>query len=321
MGGLSFNFEGPETKRENELRRRLVDLNVRSLQSDPRTMTPEEQGVAADQEYAVYNDPNTTPGRRAVAMQRMGQFGGQVAVQGYGNVPAMFSSDDALAIKQNQFNTMARGLAYANKSIAEAQASGDTALAQALTVARDDSYKSAKDMMKKLPVNKIDELTDYKSLVDLGKSTVDSISSPNLYGPLMGRVNPALAATVGNPDYTKMMQSFSGVNNQILKARSGGAVTDDEAKRFRAEIGDPTSNDFKDRMTAFTAQRRREYLTKLQVLRDVGYDIPDTLLPDDLREAMGAGKKSAEKADATGAPSRQVITTTIDANGRIVIPK
>jgi hypothetical protein len=325
MGGLNFNFEGPEAKKERELRQRLTDLSVRQMQSDPRTMTPEEQGTTADQEYAIYNDPNTSPGRRAVAMQRMGQIGGQVAVQGYGNVPAMFSHDDAMRIRQNQFETTAQALAYANQKIAEAQAAGNPALAQAYTVARDDSYKSAKDSMKKLPIKEIGELTDYKSLVDLGKTANESITSPSLYGPYNGRVNPMLAATTGYPDYTKMMQAFSGVNNQILKARSGGAVTDQEAARFQAEIGDPKSNDFPDRMQSFTAQRKREYLTKLQVLRDSGYEIPDTLLPDEIREAMGGANKQfggAQNAQKNNAPtSRPVIQTTIDANGKIVIQK
>jgi hypothetical protein len=182
-------------------------------------------------------------------------------------------------------------------------------------------YKSAKDNFKKLPIKEIGELTDYKALVDLGKFANESITSTDLYGPIRGRVNPAIASTYGYPDYTKMMQAFSGVQNQILKARSGGNVTDSEAKRFMAEIGDPSANDFADRMMAFGAQRRREYLGKLQVLRDSGYDIPDTLLPDDLRENLGTGKKASGKSDSTGTPARQVIQTTIDANGNIVIPR
>jgi len=321
MGGLSFNFEGPEAKKERELRQRLTDLSVRKMASDPQTMDPNERGNLIDQEQAIYNDPNATPGRRAVANQRMMEYGGMVNVPGLGNMPSVTTAEKVNQAMATKFETAAQGLAYANQRIAEAQAAGNQGLAQALTVARDDMYKSAKDNFKKLPIKEIGELTDFKSLVDLGSTAIGSITSENLYGPVRGRVNPAIASTYGYPDYTKMMQAFSGVNNQILKARSGGAVTDQEAERFRAEIGDPNSNDFPDRMKMFTAQRKREYLGKLQVLRDSGYDIPDTLLPDDLRESIGSGKKATGRGEPAGTPSRQVIQTTIDANGRIVIPQ
>jgi len=321
MGGLSFNFEGPEAKKERELRQRLTDLSVKKLAADKDIMDADVRGSLIDQEQAIYNDPNTTPGRKAVANQRMMEYGGAVNVPGLGNMPSVTPAEKVNQAMATKFETAAQGLAYANQRIAEAQAAGNQGLAQALTVARDDMYKSAKVNFKKLPIKEIGELTDYKSLVDLGRTAINSITSENLYGPVRGRVNPAIASTYGYPDYTKMMQAFSGVNNQILKARSGGAVTDQEAERFRAEIGDPNSNDFPDRMNLFTAQRRREYLGKLQVLRDSGYDIPDTLLPDDLRENLGTGGKASGKASATGTPSRQVIQTTIDANGNIVIPR
>jgi hypothetical protein len=291
------------------------------MASDPQVMDPNERGSLIDQEQAIYNDPNATPGRRAVANQRMMEYGGMVNVPGLGNIPSVTPTEKVNQAMATKFETAAQGLAYANQRIAEAQASGNQGLAQALTVARDDMYKSAKDNFKKLPIKEIGELTDYKSLVDLGATAIGSITSEDLYGPVRGRVNPAIASTYGYPDYTKMMQAFSGVNNQILKARSGGAVTDQEAERFRAEIGDPNSNDFPDRMKMFTAQRRREYLGKLQVLRDSGYDIPDTLLPDDLRGSIGSAKKPVAKGEPAGAPSRQVIQTTIDENGRIVIPR
>lgn len=321
MGGLSFNFEGPEAKKERELRQRLTDLSVKKLAADKDIMDADVRGSLIDQEQAIYNDPNVSPGRRAVANQRMMEYGGAVNVPGLGNIPSVTPADKINEAKATQFETAARGLAYANQKIAEAQAAGNQGLAQAYTVARDDAYKSAKDNFKKLPIKEVNELTDYKALVDLGKFANESISSSDLYGPIRGRINPMIASTYGYPDYTQMMQAFSGVQNQILKARSGGNVTDSEAKRFMDEIGDPNANDFADRMRAFGAQRRREYLGKLQVLRDTGYDIPDTLLPDDLRENLGIGKKASGKADSTGTSSRQVITTTIDANGNIVIPR
>lgn len=315
---FKFDIEGPETKAENELRRKLTDLSVRKLAADPQTMDPMARANIIDQEQAIYNDPNTTPGRRAVAGQRMMDYGGAVNVPGLGNIPAVTSPDAVSRAMASKFETAAQGLAYANQKIAEANASGNQQLAQALTVARDDMYKSAKDNFKKLPVKEINDLSEYKSLVDLGKTAIDSITGENLYGPIMGRVNPLIASTSGYPDYTKMMQAFSGVNNQILKARSGGAVTDDEAKRFQAEIGDPNANDFPDRMKAFTAQRKREYMTKLQAFRDSGFEIPDSLLPDDIRQIMSENKKSYNQPQQA---QQQVIQTTIDKNGRIVLPQ
>jgi hypothetical protein len=321
MGGFTFNIEGPKGKADRELREKLMELNVKKMAMDKDIMDRAQRGNLIDEEQRIANDPNTTPGRRAVAQQTMMDYGGAVNVPGLGNIPAVTSADKIGEAKLNQFMSTAQQLDFANRQISDAQASGNQSLAQALTVARDDMYKSAKDNFKKLPIKEIGELTDYKSLVDLGATAIGSITSEDLYGPVRGRVNPAIASTYGYPDYTKMMQAFSGVNNQILKARSGGAVTDQEAERFRAEIGDPNSNDFPDRMKMFTAQRKREYLGKLQVLRDSGYDIPDTLLPDEIREKIGSPKKTGAKGEPSGTSSRQVIQTTIDENGRIVIPR
>jgi len=318
---FKFDIEGPETKAENELRRKLTDLSVRKLAADPQTMDPSTRASLIDQEQAIYNDPNTTPGRRAVASQRMMEYGGAVNVPGLGNIPSVTPAETVNQAMATKFETAARGLAYANQKIAEANASGNQALAQALTVARDDMYKSAKDNFKKLPVKEINDLSEYKSLVDLGKTANDAITDSGLYGPIRGRINPIIASTSGYPDYTKMMQAFSGVNNQILKARSGGAVTDQEALRFQNEIGDPNANDFPDRMRAFAAQRKREYLTKLQAFRDSGFEIPDTLLPDEIRATISSGGKNSGKNENMAPSGKQVITTTIDENGRIVIPK
>lgn len=315
---FKFDIEGPETKAENELRRKIADLTIRKLAADPQTMDPVSRANIVDQEQAIYNDPNTTPGRRAVAGQRMMDYGGSVSVPGLGNIPASTTAeaiDTAMAAK---FESIGQRLAYANQKIAEANASGNPQLAQALVVARDAMYSSAKDNFKKLPIKEINDLSEYKSLVDLGKTAIDSITGEELYGPVRGRINPLIASTSGYPDYTKMMQAFSGVNNQILKARSGGAVTDDEAKRFQAEIGDPTANDFPDRMKAFTAQRKREYMTKLQAFRDSGFEIPDSLLPDDIRQIISENKKSSSQPKQS---QQQVIQTTIDKNGRIVLPQ
>ena len=310
---FKFDIEGPVTKKQRELDQRLRELQTRNLQMQLEREDPIARGNLIDQSLSILNDPNSSQGQKSAAYARLGELGGTRQVEGIGQVPVAIPQNEIDRNLYERTESMANRLEFVNQQIQDARAAGNMARAASLEAARDAQFKSAKENFKKLPIKSAEDLADMKSIIDLGQQAVGAIS-PNLYGPIEGRVQAGMASLGMSPDYTKMSQMFSGVRNQILKARSGGAVTPQEADRFIEEIGSPTSGDFGQRMEFFTQQRRREYLDKLQALQEAGYDIPDSLKFSTSR----GGTAQGAQATTEQAGGRQVIRYVRDAQGNLV---
>jgi len=273
---FQFNIEGPETKKQRELQMQNAELNARILQRSLEKEDPMVRGKQIDESLAIFNDPNSTQGQKSAAWARMNELSGSRMVEGFGQVPLAIPQNEVDRNLYERTEAMANRLEFMNQQIQEAKASGNMARAASLEQARDIQFKSAKENWKKLPIKSAEDLADIKSVIDLGQQALTAVR-PDLYGPIDAPLG-ALGASVGMaPDYTKMNQAFAGVRNQILKARSGGAVTPQEADRFIEEIGTPMAGDFGDRLQLFTVQRKGEYMNKLQALQDAGYEIPDSL--------------------------------------------
>jgi len=178
---------------------------------------------------------------------------------------------------------------------------------------RDIQFKNAKDNFKKLPIKQAEDLVEFKNLVELG-SKAFSTTSENLYGPVSGRIEAGKSYLGMSPDFTTMNQAYAGVRNQILKARAGAAVTPSEAVRFLEEIGDPYTGDYPQRLESFTAQRRKEYLDKLQTYQEAGFDIPPSLQFGKGSDA-GATQQGQQAQGATGVVGKYM---TDPATGKVM---
>jgi hypothetical protein len=288
---FKFNIEGPETKKAREAEMQERALRSRILQMSIEKEDPVARGLAIDQSLQILQDPQSTTGQKAAAYARAGELGGTRQVEGIGAVPTVIPEDQVNDVMARRTQMGAQRLASINQQIDQAEQSGDRYSANALRSMRDIQFKNAKDNFKKLPIKQAEELVEYKNLVELSSSAIAS-TSDNLYGPFQGRLEAGKSVFGASPDYTKMEQAFSGVRNQILKARSGAAVTPSEAERFLQEIGDPFRGDYGQRLETFTSQRRKEYLDKLQAYQEAGFDIP---------ESLQIGKGSAASAGQAGA--------------------
>jgi hypothetical protein len=307
---FKFDIEGPETKKQRELDQRLRELQTKNLQMQLEREDPTSRGAAIDVELAALQDPNATTGRRAAAYARLGELGGTRQVEGIGAIPTVVPEEQVNEILNLRTQMGAQRLASINQQIDQAKQAGDMYSASGLEAMRDMQFKNVKDNFKKLPIKQVDELVEYKNLVDLGTKAIET-TSPNLYGPVAGRVQAGLAAFGQSPDFTQMNQAYSGVRNQILKARAGAAVTPSEAERFLQEIGDPYAGDFAQRLETFTSQRRREYLEKLQAFQEAGFEIPRSL-------QMGAISDEGVRQQPQSVGQRQVIRFVRDASGNLV---
>jgi len=296
--------------RQRELDQRVRELQARSLEAQLAKEDPEARAKAIDVELQALSAPEATTGRRAAAYARLGELGGTRQVEGLGQIPTVIPEDQVNDILNRRTQMGAQRLAAINQQIDQAKQAGDMYSASALEAVRDMQFKNVKDNFKKLPIKQAEELVEYKSLVDLGTRAIEK-TQPNLYGPLAGRVQAGLAAFGQSPDFTAMNQAYSGVRNQILKARAGAAVTPSEAERFLQEIGDPYAGDFAQRLETFTAQRRREYLDKLQAYQEAGFEIPRSLQMGGVGEAA---TQDQEKPSTGGVIGKY----TIDPSGQVI---
>jgi hypothetical protein len=315
--GIQFNIEGPETKKQRELQMQNAELNARILQRSLEKEDPMVRGKQIDESLAIFNDPNSTQGQKSAAWARMNELSGSRMVEGFGQVPLAIPQNEVDRNLYERTEAMANRLEFMNQQIQEAKASGNMARAASLEQARDIQFKSAKENWKKLPIKSAEDLADIKSVIDLGQQALTAVR-PDLYGPIDAPLG-ALGASVGMaPDYTKMNQAFAGVRNQILKARSGGAVTPQEADRFIEEIGTPMAGDFGDRLQLFTVQRKGEYMNKLQALQDAGYEIPDSLKFSTSRVGTQQGAQAPAGQGAGQAGERPRLKFVRDAQGNYV---
>jgi len=262
--------------RQRALDERVRELQAKSLEASLLKEDPEARARAIDAELMAMESPQASIGRKAAAYARLGELGGTRQVEGLGQVPTVIPEDQVNEILGRRTQMSAQRLAAVNQQIDQAKQNGDMYTASALEAVRDIQFKNVKDNFKKLPIKQAEELVEYKNLVDLGTKAVEK-AKPNLYGIIDAPIQAGLAAIGKSPSFTEMNQAFSGVRNQILKARAGAAVTPSEAERFLQEIGNPYSGDFGQRLETFTAQRRKEYLDKLQAYQEAGFEIPKSL--------------------------------------------
>ena len=311
--GLSFNFEGPETKklRESEAQERALRSRLVQLAIDKED--PIKRGEAIDASLQILQDPNATTGQKAAAYTRAGELGGTRQVEGIGAVPTVIPEEQVNDVMTRRTQMGAQRLASINQQIDQADQAGDKYGADALRSMRDIQFKNAKENFKKLPIKQAEDLVEFKNLVQLGAKALET-TSENLYGPISGRIEAGKSYLGMSPDFTTMNQAYAGVRNQILKARAGAAVTPSEAERFLQEIGDPYTGDYKQRLESFSSQRRREYLDKLQAYQEAGFDIPQSLQIGGGSDAGTAQPSQAAKG-ATGVVGKYA---TDPATGKVI---
>jgi hypothetical protein len=311
--GLSFNIEGPETKKLREADMQERELRTRMLRMAVEKEDPATRGAAIDASLQVLQDPNATTGQKAAAYTRAGELGGTRQVEGIGAVPTVIPEEQVNDVMTRRTQMGAQRLASINQQIDQADQAGDKYGADALRAMRDIQFKNAKENFKKLPIKQAEDLVEFKNLVQLGSKALET-TSENLYGPVSGRIEAGKSYLGMSPDFTTMNQAYAGVRDQILKARSGAQVTDEEAKRFLQEIGDPYTGDYKQRLELFTAQRKREYLDKLQAYQEAGFDIPQSLQIGGGTET-GTVQPSQTSKGATGVVGKY---TTDPATGKVI---
>ena len=311
--GLSFNIEGPETKkiRESEAQERALRSRLVQLAIDKED--PIKRGEAIDASLQVLQDQNATIGQKAAAYARAGELGGTRQVEGVGAVPTVVPEDQVNDLMARRTQMGAQRLASINQQIDQYEQVGDKYNADAYRTMRDLQFKNAKDNFKKLPIKQADDLVEYKNLVELGSKALET-ANENLYGPVSGRIEAGKSYFGMSPDFTTMNQAYAGVRDQILKARSGAQVTDEEAKRFLQEIGDPYTGDYKQRLELFTAQRKREYLDKLQAYQEAGFEIPKSLQIGKGSD-VGVAQPGQTAQGATGVVGKY---TTDPATGKVM---
>lgn len=100
---------------------------------------------------------------------------------------------------------------------------------------------------------------------------------PEFVGPYAGGVRGAVTSRIGGQSQAeaKFRGRVSAIRNQILKLRSGGAVTDGEAQRLLEElmvVNDP-SGSFESKMDNFEDLVRNMATTRREVFQGTGIDL------------------------------------------------
>ena len=92
----------------------------------------------------------------------------------------------------------------------------------------------------------------------------------------------------------RLKQRYYGVNNRVLRLRSGLAVTESEYNRFIKEIGEPNRADFFRSVQAFAQNQRNNARKKFKTMQDAGYVFNSALTESVM------GKEEGGSAEATG---------------------
>jgi hypothetical protein len=131
--------------------------------------------------------------------------------------------------------------------------------------------------LKTLPASTISDLSDAQTLLQ----AMDTIGSPKTNtGPIAGRTRAVLNKFgMASSDFTDLTSKLAGVNNIMLKLRSGAAVTDPEYERFKNEM--PTVNDDEKVFTTKLANAKNYALSvinnKVQNFEEGGYKVPENV--------------------------------------------
>lgn len=180
--------------------------------------------------------------------------------------------------------------------------------------------REAKSSQKQLAIKPSDlmGLAEYGNLTKLADKAASEIEAlpDGALGPIDTRWNELKGTWVGaDPKFQTAMQAYNSVKNQILKMRSGAAVTENEMQRMLQELGDPRSADatFKRSVRGFSSGLKNLMADKVQALQESGYEVPKTLASSFGPAQPGGqpGGQPGETAAATGAapaaPQRQVV--------------
>ncbi len=159
-------------------------------------------------------------------------------------------------------------------------ASEDRAQRRALAVA---GARTGGATGRKVPATVAASLGAYNNILgaaeaaDQAFTTADS-AKLNVSGPIRGRVAPVLQ-NLGwekiDPRETSARATLANIASEIMRQRSGGAITDSEFERLQPFM--PSANDTEDlvrqKLTDLKAYLARQRDTALDALEDGGYDV------------------------------------------------
>lgn len=97
----------------------------------------------------------------------------------------------------------------------------------------------------------------------------------------------------------KLIQKSQGLNNIILKIRSGAAVTESEAARFLKEFADPSRQNYFTALQNFAENERNKVRMALKTQQDAGYFFNKKLV-----DSIGAGEAAPTAEEPSGEPSK-----------------
>lgn len=168
---------------------------------------------------------------------------------------------------------------------------------------RSRAAKSERAGGVKLKPSDLMKLSEQKTLSQLAGKAADLIEGlpDGMLGPMDTRWNSAVSATIGgDPKFMHAMTAYESVKNQILKMRSGAAVTENEMARMLKEVGDPTSADstFKQTLRSFASQTTLGLRDQLHAIKESGYELPESLA-----DLMAGGSPGASPGSQTSPPA------------------
>lgn len=329
MGGFKFHFEGPQEKRERELRVQEMETAIARnkasaeiLDAEASRINPGTPGRTQEIQSIIEkaNNPATSELERRALIASLGGRFGEVDTPA-GKMPLFATSDMVEERQRNMFINGAQKLADAERAIRDAEQRGDSDLAAGLKTMRDNMFKGAKENFKKVPFDKLDELSNRRSFLDAAEkvaSILQEEGSGSLYGPIdsfMGDLG-GRTGIMTNDKYVELSQAFAATRNALLKELAGSAVTEGEAARQLESIGNLGRADFGPRFMSFYNQARRDFYNKVQTLNDSGFQIPERLIT---RSEQGVTTKDAPAA--TGQPQQSGQSTfQYDPRARRLIP-
>jgi len=130
---------------------------------------------------------------------------------------------------------------------------------------------------KTLPGGQVEGLSDMKSMIDQIKDA-QRLYKPEYVGPVAGRTAGWQEATVGlDEQQTEFRTLINGFSNQLLRLRSGAAVTPQEYDRIKAEL--PQVNDppktFESKMRVAQRLLEQAYNNRRAGFTQTGFRIGD----------------------------------------------
>ena len=322
---FTFNIEGPEGRKKREMEERELAARTRAYEAraqieeaDASKIDPSQpQNMAKIRDILTRRENSQDPLERMALEASLGNRFGTVNTA-MGTVPAFLPRDEIRQRQANTFMQTSQDLADIENEIQMAEQAGDINKANAMRATRDTMYKNAKDNFKKVPFDKLNELTDRRSFLDAAEQVAALLQeegSSSLYGPVDSFFGNIGAATgvMSDPKYVALTRAFANTRNALMKELAGAAVTEGEAKRQLENIGNPTRADFGPRFLDFYNQQRRDFYNKIQTLNDAGYQIPEKLVT---RSQQGVEKDGQPQAK----PQPNASTFQYDPRARRLLP-